>query len=76
MNTEITINSAEPSQLHSPAKSLSREEKIGRFITFTILLVGAVLMMAPLAFLISSSLKTETQVFQVPFQLIPQKSRG
>lgn len=75
MNTEITINSAEPSQLHSPAKSLSREEKIGRFITFTILLVGAVLMMAPLAFLISSSLKTETQVFQIPFQLIPNPVR-
>jgi len=75
MNTEITINSAEPSQLQSPAKSLSREEKIGRFIIFTILLVGAVVMMAPLAFLISSSLKTETQVFQVPFQLIPNPVR-
>jgi multiple sugar transport system permease protein len=75
MNTEISINSAEPSQLPSPAKNLSREEKIGRFIIFTILLVGAVVMMAPLAFLISSSLKTETQVFQVPFQLIPNPVR-
>ena len=75
MNTEITINSAEPSQLQSPAKRLSREEKIGRFIIFTILLVGAVVMMAPLAFLISSSLKTETQVFQIPFQLIPNPVR-
>jgi multiple sugar transport system permease protein len=75
MNTEITINSAEPSQLQSPANNLSREEKIGRFIIFTILLVGAVVMMAPLAFLISSSLKTETQVFQVPFQLIPNPVR-
>lgn len=73
MSTQITTT--ESSQLQSPSKSLSRSASTGRSLIFTILLVGAVIMMAPLAFLISSSLKTETQVFQYPIQWLPNPLR-
>lgn len=49
--------------------------RIGRMVVFTILLLGSVIMFAPFAFLISSSLKVETQVFQIPIQWIPNPVR-
>jgi len=75
MNTEITSDSTQTSQIQAVTKNLSGSARIGRFIIFTILLVGAVIMLAPLAFLISSSLKNETQVFQYPIQWLPDPVR-
>jgi multiple sugar transport system permease protein len=72
---DTQIQTTESSPLHYPTKKLSRAEGISRTAIFTILLVGAVIMMAPLAFLISSSLKTETQVFQYPIQWLPNPVR-
>ena len=73
MDTQLTTT--ETSQLQFSSKSLSRGARIARVLIFTILLVGAVIMMAPLAFLISSSLKMETQVFQYPIQWLPNPVR-
>lgn len=55
----------------SSARSLSQANRIERVITYIVLILGAVVMFAPFAFLISSSLKTELQVFQFPIQWIP-----
>src|SRR5574341_2524500 len=73
MDTHITTTDSSP--LQYPTKSLSRGEGLSRIVIFTILLIGAVIMMAPLAFLISSSLKTEIQVFQYPIQWLPDPVR-
>jgi ABC-type glycerol-3-phosphate transport system permease component len=73
MDTQITTTDSSP--LHYPTKNLSRGARIARMLIFTILLIGAVIMMAPLAFLISSSLKMETQVFQYPIQWLPNPVR-
>jgi multiple sugar transport system permease protein len=73
MDTQITTTESSP--LHYPTKNLSRGARITRMLIFTILLIGAVIMMAPLAFLISSSFKTETQVFQYPIQWLPNPAR-
>lgn len=56
-------------------RNLFRGETIARLLVFIILFVGSVIMIAPFAFLISSSLKTETQVFQYPIQWIPDPVR-
>jgi multiple sugar transport system permease protein len=57
------------------AKSLSRRTTLGRTIILIILIIGAILMFAPFAFLISSSFKDEIQVFQFPIQWIPNPVR-
>jgi ABC-type glycerol-3-phosphate transport system permease component len=56
-------------------KSLANQEALGHFIILVILVIGAIIMFAPFAFLISSSLKTEIQVFQFPIQWIPNPVR-
>jgi ABC-type glycerol-3-phosphate transport system permease component len=56
-------------------KSHIRGEALSRTIIIVILVIGAILMFAPFAFLISSSLKVETQVFQFPIQWIPNPVR-
>jgi multiple sugar transport system permease protein len=71
MNTEISPISTRRSLPGSFRRNLSRGESIARLIVFTILLIGAIIMLAPLAFMISSSLKAETQVFQFPIKWIP-----
>lgn len=58
-----------------PAKSFSQANRTGRIITYIVLTLGAILMFAPFAFLISSSLKNELQVFQFPIQWIPNPIR-
>ncbi len=57
------------------ATSARRQRHIGRAITWVVLLAGAVLMMAPLIWMLSSSLKLETRVFEYPPRLIPQPAR-
>jgi multiple sugar transport system permease protein len=75
MSTESTPNSARLSQSGSSKKSLSRADSVSRMVIFTTLLIGAVIMIAPFAFLISSSLKIETQTFAFPIQWIPNPIR-
>jgi len=74
MNTENTIIPTEVLP-GSSQKSFSKANRIGRIITYTILIVGAIFMFAPFAFLLSSSLKNELQVFQFPIQWIPNPVR-
>lgn len=75
MTTEDTPISIQRPLSGSLTKSLSRGESITRLIIYITLLVGAVIMIAPFAFLISSSLKIETQVFQYPIQWLPNPVR-
>lgn len=42
------------------------------FLTYAVLIVGAVIILLPFAWLLSASLKTITQYFAVPVQWIPQ----
>ena len=75
MNTENT-----PVSLPAPLRETYRKKfftakRVGRMVVFTIMLIGAAIMFAPFAFLISSSLKIETQVFQFPIQWIPNPAR-
>jgi len=57
------------------AASAGRRRTWGRVLTWTILLAGAVLMMMPLIWMLSSSLKVETRVFEYPPRLIPEPVR-
>src|SRR5512135_3350730 len=75
MNTEMTPTTTQKSMPGLFWKSLSSGESFIRLLNFTVLLIGAVIMITPFAFLISSSLKTETQVFQYPIQWIPDPVR-
>jgi len=75
MSTETSPISTRRSLLGSFGKSRSSSEYIGRLIVYTLLLIGAIIMISPFAFLISSSLKVETQVFQYPIQWIPNPVR-
>jgi multiple sugar transport system permease protein len=47
----------------------------GRALTWLVLVVGAILMAAPLVWMISSSLKLEQRVFEFPPRLIPNPIR-
>jgi multiple sugar transport system permease protein len=71
MNTETTSKPIRPSLLGAIWKNLTKSESVNRLGIYLILLVGAITMIAPFAFLISSSLKTETQVFEYPIRWIP-----
>ncbi len=67
--------SAQRPMQQSPKKGSSGRKALGRFGILIILIVGAIFMFAPFAFLISSSLKEELQVFQFPIQWIPNPVR-
>jgi multiple sugar transport system permease protein len=75
MNTKIAPKTNQNSMPGYFWKSLSNGEAVARLLIFAILFIGAVIMIMPFAFLISSSLKTETQVFQYPIQWIPDPVR-
>jgi multiple sugar transport system permease protein len=75
MSTETSLISIRRSLLGSFRNNLSGGKYMTRLIVFTLLLIGAILMIAPFAFLVSSSLKVETQVFQFPIQWIPNPVR-
>jgi multiple sugar transport system permease protein len=51
--------------------SKSRQEKTNRAIVLLVLSVGAVTMLAPLLWMLSTSLKTPTQVFAIPPIWVP-----
>lgn len=61
--------------LRTLGHTLFRRRDYHKILIFTILFIGALLMIAPFAFLVSSSLKIETQVFQFPIQWIPDPVR-
>lgn len=75
MNAENTSMPIQAPLQPAYRKKYFTPARIGRMVVFTILLLGAVIMFAPFAFLISSSLKVETQVFQLPIQWIPNPVR-
>ncbi|MFY9636943.1 MAG: hypothetical protein WAL27_19685, partial [Cellulosimicrobium cellulans] len=52
-------------------RSAKSSLKLGNIITTLILSVGAVIMIAPLAWTFSTSLKTKEGVFELPPQWIP-----
>ena len=72
-----TSNSTIPTQPlpESSTRSLKTSNRLGRTFTYAILVIGAIIMFAPFAFLVCSSLKIETQVFQFPIQWIPNPVR-
>ena len=55
--------------------SFSNREALFRLVIYIILIIGAIIMIAPFVFMISSSLKVETQVFQFPIKWIPDPVR-
>jgi len=57
------------------AVTSGRRRRLNRVLTWTLLLAGAVLMMMPLIWMLSSSLKLETRVFEYPPRLIPHPAR-
>ncbi len=71
-DTHLTAN--RPTQAFF-RKNQIKGEALARAIIVTILMIGAIVMFAPFAFLISSSLKIETQVFQFPIQWLPDPVR-
>jgi len=75
MSTETTPMAFQQAQVGSFRKKAARRISISRMLILIVLFIGAVIMFAPFAFLISSSLKTETQVFQYPVQWIPNPVR-
>jgi multiple sugar transport system permease protein len=48
---------------------------VSRITVWVVLIVGSVVMLAPLVWMVSSSFKLEQRVFQVPPQLIPDPFR-
>jgi multiple sugar transport system permease protein len=70
MSTENPTLSAQP-QPESSSRSLRGGNRLGRIIVYIVLILGAICMFAPLAFLLSSSLKNEIQIFQFPIKWIP-----
>jgi multiple sugar transport system permease protein len=74
MSTSNTTVSTQPQPAPS-SKSLKTSNRLGRVAVYVILIIGTIIMFAPFAFLISSSLKIETQVFQFPIQWIPNPVR-
>jgi multiple sugar transport system permease protein len=74
MTTVNTLIPTEP-QKEPSTRSLAGANRFGRVLTYAILIIGSIIMFAPFAFLISSSLKTELQVFQFPIQWIPDPVR-
>lgn len=67
-NTQIPLQG-------SSNKTRIKGDSVFRVLIVIVLFLGAIIMFAPFAFLISSSLKVETQVFQFPIQWIPNPVR-
>ena len=75
MIAENNQKPANPSTSGSFLNSFSNQESIFRLVIYIVLIIGAIIMIAPFAFLISSSLKVETQVFEYPIRWIPDPVR-
>lgn len=55
--------------------SLKSRKQLGRLFVWIVLLIGAVVMVMPLLWMVSSSLKLEHRVFEFPPRLIPEPVR-
>jgi multiple sugar transport system permease protein len=78
MTVENQPMAAKPTPTSTPGSflmSFSNRENLFRLFIYGVLFIGAIIMIAPFAFLISSSLKLETQVFEFPIRWIPDPVR-
>lgn len=50
-----------------------RKELIGKIVTFIVLTIVSLLILTPFFWMISSSLKTDIEVFNIPFEWIPSQ---
>jgi len=75
MTTENAQLTVQRQIRETTGKNRIKGDALFRGIILVILCLGAVIMIAPFAFLLSSSLKVETQVFQFPIQWIPNPVR-
>jgi multiple sugar transport system permease protein len=71
-NDQISNN---PPASRSLENSFANREFLFRLLIYSVLIIGTIIMIAPFAFLISSSLKVETQVFEYPIRWIPNPVR-
>ncbi|WP_454851334.1 carbohydrate ABC transporter permease [Promicromonospora soli] len=69
-----TLGFTTPSRKASRRGPMSRttSTRIGDWLVFTLLSAGAIVMVAPLAWMVSTSLKTKTEVFALPPVWIPE----
>ncbi len=57
-------------------KSMEKNRKIGKFVIYFLLILVSLLMIIPFLWMVSASIKTNTEVFKMtPFQFIPDKPR-
>ena len=75
MTVENQPTAASPTPITSFFTSFSNREILFRIFIYVALIIGAIIMIAPFAFLLSSSLKLETQVFEFPIRWIPDPVR-
>jgi multiple sugar transport system permease protein len=75
MIAENNQTTESPTSSGSVWGSFSNQQAIFRLIIYAVLIIGAIIMIAPFTFLISSSLKVETQVFEFPIRWIPDPVR-
>ena len=75
MTTENIPVSTNPTMSGSIQKNYSSRQRLIRTAVYISLIAGTVIMIAPFLFLVSSSLKVETQVFEYPIRWIPDPVR-
>lgn len=69
------LNPSTPLGRKAPSRtpmSRTTSTRIGDWLVFTLLSVGAIVMVAPLVWMVSTSLKTRTEVFALPPVWIPE----
>ena len=60
---------------HMAPKRFIPSKAVGRTLLYVLLIAGCAVMLLPFAWMISSSLKTEADVFTFPIQWIPSSPR-
>ena len=75
MIAENNQTPANPATSGSFLNSFSNREGMFHLFIYLTLIIGAIIMIAPFVFLVSSSLKLETQVFEFPIRWIPDPVR-
>lgn len=55
----------------SDSGSLRGQRRVGSFLTYALLLLGAALVLIPLYWMVATSLKTESALFVLPPQIVP-----
>lgn len=65
------ITDIAPAHLAPRRSTMSRNDRIWRYLTVALLVIMGTIMIAPFLWLVSSSLKSQVQIFQYPPNLIP-----